>query len=88
MDNFFFILLVFCVFAYVVYLDLLTEENLIKVQKLSNDMQEANGGVVDNKWIIYFAQKRKHFVAGALSLSSSFVVGVAKVIFNLSSLKL
>jgi len=58
---------------------MLIEENLRKVQKLSNDMQEANGGVVDNKWINYLAQKRKHFVAGALSLSSSFVVGVAKV---------
>jgi hypothetical protein len=49
MDNFLFLLLVFCVFAYVVYLDMLIEENLRKVQKLSNDMQEANGGVVDNK---------------------------------------
>ena len=85
MDSFYFFLLIFCVVAYIFYLDMLTEENINTAQKLSNVIQQSNGAIVDSKWIVYIAQKRKNLVAGALSLSSTIVLGIAKVyIFSLN----
>ncbi len=81
MDNFFLILLVIGTFAYIIYLDLLTEENIKAFQKLSNVIQQSNNGVVVNKdWVIEMVEKRKNIVAGSLSLSTSLVVLIAKVI--------
>ena len=71
MDNFFLILLVIGTIAYIVYLDLLTEENVKTFQKLSNVIQQSNNGVVANKdWAIDMVEKRKNTVAGSLSLST------------------
>ena len=82
MDNFFLILLVIGTIAYIVYLDLLTEENVKTFQKLSNVIQQSNNGVVANKdWAIDMVEKRKNTVAGSLSLSTSLIVFIAKVIF-------
>ena len=80
MDNFFLILLVIGTIAYIVYLDLLTEENVKTFQKLSNVIQQSNNGVVANKdWAIDMVEKRKNTVAGSLSLSTSLIVFIAKV---------
>jgi hypothetical protein len=83
MDNFFLILLLIGAVAYIIYLDLLTEENIKTIQKLSNVIQQSNNGVVVNKdWVIAIVEKRKNIVAGSLSFSTSLVVFVAKVIIN------
>ena len=83
MDNFFLILLLIGAVAYIIYLDLLTEENIKTIQKLSNVIQQSNNGVVVNKdWVIALVEKRKNIVAGSLSFSTSLVVFVAKVIIN------
>ena len=80
MDSFYFFLLIFCVVAYIFYLDMLTEENINTAQKLSNVIQQSNGAIVDSKWIVNTVGKRKHVVAGSLGLTTSLVVFTAKVI--------
>ena len=82
MDNFFLILLLIGAVAYIIYLDLLTEENIKTIQKLSNVIQQSNNGVVNKDWVIALVEKRKNIVAGSLSFSTSLVVFVAKVIIN------